>query len=204
MGAMREAVNRVRSFLHKPERDADLDAEIAAHLEMAIEENLLRGMSEQEARRQALIHFGGVEQAKERQREARGLMTLDILLQDLKYTFRTLGRERGFTTVAVLILALAVGANIAVFSVVGNALRLVANGDRRGDRRFPGSGQRDCRSAVWYGSHRPGNLCGDDAAFGIGGAGGRVSSGTKGFADQPDGGPAQSVRAHFGMRLPAG
>jgi len=122
MSAMREAMNRVRSFLHKPERDAELDAEIAAHLEMAIEENVALGMSEREARRQALIRFGGVEQARERQREARGLMTLDILLQDLKFTFRTLSRERGFTTVAVLILALAVGANIAIFSVVNTLL----------------------------------------------------------------------------------
>jgi predicted permease len=119
---LREAVNRVRSFFHKQERDADLDAEMAAHLEMAIDENLRRGMTPREARRQALIRFGGVEQAKERHREARGLMTLDILLQDLKYTFRTLGRDRGFTIVAVLILALGIGANVAVFSVVNTLL----------------------------------------------------------------------------------
>ena len=122
MSALREIVHRVRSFLHKPERDADLDAELAVHLDMAIEENLQRGMTQQEARRQALIRFGGVEQAKERHREARGLMTIDILLQDLKYTFRTLGRERGFTIVAVLILALGIGANVAVFSVVNTLL----------------------------------------------------------------------------------
>jgi predicted permease len=122
MGALREAVNRVLSFFAKPQRDAELDAEMAAHLDLAIEENVQRGMTQQEARRQALIRFGGVEQAKEKHREARGLMTLDILLQDLKYTFRTLGRERGFTAVAVLILALGIGANIAVFSVVNTLL----------------------------------------------------------------------------------
>jgi hypothetical protein len=64
------------------------------------------------------VGIGGMEQAKYRQREARGLMKIDILLQDLKYTFRTLGRDRIFTATAILILALGIGANIAVFSVV--------------------------------------------------------------------------------------
>jgi hypothetical protein len=122
MGALREAVNRVRSFFRKPQRDADLEAEIATHIDMAIEDNLRRGLSPLEARRQALVRFGGVEPAKQKHREARGLMKLDILLLDLKYTFRTLSRDRGFTIVAVLILALGIGANIAVFSVVNTLL----------------------------------------------------------------------------------
>lgn len=117
-----EAVNRVLSFFRKPQRDADLEAEIAAHLEMAIEENRQRGLTPVEARRQALIRFGGIEPAKLKHREARGLMKLDILLQDLKYTIRTLSRDRGFTIVAILILALGIGANIAVFSVVNTLL----------------------------------------------------------------------------------
>jgi hypothetical protein len=119
---LREVANRVRSFFHKQQRDAELEAELAVHLELAVEENMRRGLTPEEARRQALIHFGGVEQAKEQQREARGLIKLDILLQDLKYTFRTLGRDRGFTMVAILILALGIGANIAVFSVVNTLL----------------------------------------------------------------------------------
>ncbi len=118
MSRLKRMFGRVRAFIHKPELDAELEAELAAHLEMAIEENLERGLAPEEARRLALVGIGGIEQAKDQQREARGLMKLDILLQDLKYTFRTLGRDPAFTVAAVLILALGIGANIAVFSVV--------------------------------------------------------------------------------------
>jgi predicted permease len=119
---LRRLMLRARAFLGKRTLDAALDEELAAHLEMAIEDNLARGLSPQEARRVALISIGGIQQARERHREARGLMTLDILGQDTRYTLRTLGRDLGFTCVAVLILALAIGANVAVFSVVNNIL----------------------------------------------------------------------------------
>jgi len=84
MGALRRGLARIFSFFHKPKLDADLEAEIAEHIALAAEDNLRRGMSATEARRQALIRFGGVDTAKDQQREARGLMKLDILLQDLK------------------------------------------------------------------------------------------------------------------------
>jgi predicted permease len=122
MSALREAIERVRSFFQKPQRDSDLDAEMAAHLEFAVEENIQRGLSADEARRQALIRFGGVPQAKEQQREARGLPWLEVLMQDIRFTFRTLGRDRGFTVIAVIILGLGIGANITVFSVVNTIL----------------------------------------------------------------------------------
>jgi predicted permease len=113
---------RIGAFFTKRRLDGELEDELAAHVEFAIEENLERGMTPEEARRQALIRMGGLEQARYKQREARGLMQLDILSQDLRYTFRTLRRDAGFTVVAMIILALGIGANVAVFSVVNTLL----------------------------------------------------------------------------------
>ncbi|QNI38470.1 ABC transporter permease [Edaphobacter sp. 4G125] len=110
------------AFFHKEPLDRELDAEIASHIEMATDENIRNGMTPEEARRKAMVKFGGVEQARERQRESRGLPWLETVLQDLRYTMRTLGRDRGFATVSILILALGIGANVVVFSVVNTIL----------------------------------------------------------------------------------
>jgi len=122
MDSLRQALARLRAFFRKAPLDRDLDAEMASHLAFAIEENLRRGLSPAEASRQALVRFGGVAQAAEQHRETRGLPALDVFLQDLRYTLRTLRRDRGFASVAVLILALGIGVNIAVFSVVNTIL----------------------------------------------------------------------------------
>lgn len=122
MSALLRLLRRTWAFVRRKPLDADLEAELAAHLQMAIDDNLARGLSPAEARRVALVSIGGFEQARYHHREARGIMTLDIFMQDLKYTLRTLWRDPSFTIVAVVILALAIGANIAVFSVVNTLL----------------------------------------------------------------------------------
>jgi predicted permease len=120
--SLREVFNRIRSFFRKDPLDQELNEEMTSHLEMAVEDNIRRGMSAEEARRQALVRFGGIQQSREQHRESRGLPWLDVLTQDLRFTFRTLKRDYGFTMVAVLILALGIAANITVFSVVNTIL----------------------------------------------------------------------------------
>jgi predicted permease len=113
---------RLGEVLLTHRRDVELSAEIESHLELQIDDNLRAGMSPVEARRIAHIKLGGTEQVKESYRDRRGIPMLESVIQDVRFGLRVLFRNPGFTAVAALTLAFAIGANSALFSVVDAVL----------------------------------------------------------------------------------
>src|SRR5688500_2946978 len=122
MERVRELWRRVSSLGRRDELESGMDEEIQFHIERQTEKNIRQGMSPAEARRSALVKFGGVERARERIRDEFRPMVIEDFSRDLKYGVRTLVRGPGFSLVAILTLGLGIGAATAVYSVVHGVL----------------------------------------------------------------------------------
>ena len=113
---------RLWAFLRRSHLDRDFDAELESHIAMLAADHIRRGTAPHQAARAARMELGGLAQLREAHREVRSVPFLDILLQDLRYTFRTLRRDAGFAAFAILIVGLGIGASATIFSVVSALL----------------------------------------------------------------------------------
>jgi macrolide transport system ATP-binding/permease protein len=122
MKHLRSWILRLAGIFPNQQREQQLTEELNSHLEMHIEDNLRAGMTPEKARRDAILKLGGVETTKQAYRERDTIPLLENLLRDLRFAFRQLGKNPGFTWTAILMLALGIGASVAIFAFVDAAL----------------------------------------------------------------------------------
>jgi predicted permease len=139
---------RFRAIFRPGAAQSDLNEELRFHLEKEVEQNIARGMSPEEARRQALIAFGGVQQTRENVRRVRWAYFSEVLSHDLRYGSRMLRKSPAFTVVAVLTLALGIGMNSAIFSLIDAVLF----------RALPAHNPEELVVLKWHARHRAKNV----------------------------------------------
>jgi predicted permease len=122
MSNVRTFTSRIRAFLRRSHAERELSDELRAHIDALTDENTRRGMSERDARAAAHREFGGVERTKEAYREQRSLPFLETLTRDIRFAARGLRRDAGFACLAILTLALGIGVNTSLFTVVNSVL----------------------------------------------------------------------------------
>ena len=122
MGTFRALCSQFRAIIDRKDSDQDLTDELESVVQMHVDDNLRAGMTLAEARRQALIRLGGVEQVRQAVRDRTGFPSFEGFGRDLKYAARALSRTPGFTTVAILIMAIGIGASVSLFTVVHSIL----------------------------------------------------------------------------------
>ena len=122
MDFLRSLTSRIAALFRTRKLDDSLTEELGAHIDMAVEDHMGRGMAEADARRLALREFGGVTQVRETYREQRGLPLLEQVRRDVRFGIFQLWKSPGFALTAILTLALGVGANTTVFSMINGLL----------------------------------------------------------------------------------